>query len=191
MAEALLTARSAFPDSINQSAPQLRVESVDHLTMASVCAVKGKRDLLQSQLKQAYDIALPAPGTLVHGKDISLVWSGPDQWLAVAERTRRRDLEREIKATVSGLASVTDQSDARAVIRISGPRAKDVLAKGVPVDLHPRVFRPGMVAITHASHIGVILWQRDDAPTYELGMFRSYAHSFADWLDDSAAEFRS
>ncbi len=190
MAEDMLTALSAFPDNVNSTAPLLSTHARDDLMLASLCADKGRLDALRDAVKRAYGVGLPAPGTREEGRDIALVWNGPDHWLAVTERGRGRDLEQELKSIVTGLASVTDQSDGRVVIQISGTRARDVLAKGVPVDLHPRVFGPGAVAITHASHIGVVLWQLDAAPTYELAMFRSYAHSFADWLAHAAAEFR-
>ncbi len=190
MADQALAARSAFPSGLDTTSALVSIGTRDQLTLASLSAAEGKRDALLSVLKQAYGIELPAPGTRIEGKNVALAWTGPGQWLAAAERGGGRDLEQELKPLLAGLASVTDQSDARAVIRISGPRARDVLAKGVPVDLHPRVFKPGAVAITHASHIGIILWQLDAAPTYEIAMFRSYAQSFADWLEHSAAEFR-
>jgi len=63
-----------------------------------------------------------------------------------------------------------------------------VLAKIVPIDLHPRVFQPGDTAVTGAAHIEVQLWQLDDAPTYEILLFRGFARSFWDWLTHSAAE---
>ncbi len=103
----------------------------------------------------------------------------------------QRDLETELKAALPGLASVVDHSDGRVVIRISGPRARDVLTKGVPIDLDPRAFGPGDAAITHASHIGVILWQLDNTPTYEIALFRSYADNFVHWIEESAEEFTS
>jgi sarcosine oxidase subunit gamma len=109
--------------------------------------------------------------------------------MAIAERGGSRDLEIELKKLLGDIANVVDHSDGRVVVRISGPRARDVLVKGIPIDLHPRAFKANDVAITHVSHIGVILWQLDDQPTYELALFRSYADSFVHWLADSAAEF--
>ena len=94
-----------------------------------------------------------------------------------------------MKKKTAGLADVVDQSDGRAVIRISGPRARDVLAKGLPIDLHPRAFKANGVAISHTSHIGVIFWQTGTEPTYEIAMFRSFADSFTHWLKDAAAEY--
>jgi heterotetrameric sarcosine oxidase gamma subunit len=75
------------------------------------------------------------------------------------------------------------------VLRIGGPRARAALAKGCPLDLHPRAFGPGDTAVTAIAHVGVQLWQLDDAPTYELAVPRSMAKSFWTWLSASAAEF--
>jgi heterotetrameric sarcosine oxidase gamma subunit len=184
-----LTARSAFSDVSDVISSLLMISVRENLTAASLCAAKGKCAALVAAVKDAYGVELPATPARVEGKDVAFVWTGPEQWFAVAERGNGRDLERELKPVLAGLSSVVDQSDARAVIRISGPRASDVLAKGIPIDLHPRAFRPGMVAITHANHIGVILWQLDGAPSYELAIFRSFAESFGQWLEQSAAEY--
>ncbi len=174
--------------------PGLLVSVRETLTMASFAALRGSKDAVDTAIRAAYGVALPNGPARVEGKGVAFVWAGPDHWLAIAERTilereADRDLEAELETALAGIASVVDQSDSRIVVRIEGPRARDLLAKGVPIDLHPRVFHPGDVAITHASHIGVILWQTDEAPTYEAALFRSYADSFTHWLAESAAEY--
>ena len=191
MAEPALVASSALLHSPPINHKSLTVAAREALTMASIGATSGKQDALKAAIQSAYGVALPDKPGRVEGNGIAFVWAGPGQWLAVAERGPSRDLEVELKAALPGLASIVDHSDGRVVMRISGPRARDVLAKGVPIDLDPRAFRPGDVAITHASHIGVILWQLDNAPTYEAALFRSYADSFAHWIEEAAAEFVS
>lgn len=185
MASQPLAERSAFTHVKEMATPDLSISVRDDLTLASLAAAKGKREALVAAIQEKYGVSLPSTPERVEGNGIAFLWSGPDQWIAAAERTGGRDLERELKPVLAGLAAVTDQTDARAILRISGPRAREVLAKGVPLDLHPRVFAPGSVAITHASHIGVILWQLDAAPTYELAVFRSFAQSLADWVEES------
>ena len=74
----------------------------------------------------------------------------------------------------------------------SGSRARKSATsspRAVCIDLHPRVFRPGDVALTAIAHIGVQLWQLDDGPTYELAVFRSMAMSFWSWFEGAAAEY--
>src|SRR5947199_298030 len=75
------------------------------------------------------------------------------------------------------------------IIRVVGERARDALAKGVPIDLHPQAFRPGDAAATTVSHIGAHLWQVDDTPIYEFIVLRSFAPTFWDWLMASAAQY--
>jgi sarcosine oxidase subunit gamma len=84
---------------------------------------------------------------------------------------------------------VCGQSDGRSVVRVAGPRARDTLAKGVPIDLHPRAFQPGDAAVTVVNHIGVHFWQLDAVPSYEFCVFRSFAPSFWQWLATAAGEF--
>jgi sarcosine oxidase subunit gamma len=86
-------------------------------------------------------------------------------------------------------ASVFDQSGSRVLLELRGPRARDVLAKGVSIDLHPRAFRTGDVAVTTASHLAVHLWQVADEPVYRLLVVRTYFNSLWRWLAASAAEY--
>ena len=88
---------------------------------------------------------------------------------------------------LSGLASLSDQSSAYAVFRLSGLGARTLLQRGVSIDLDPAAFSPGSAATSVISHIGVIFWQLDNAPTYEVAVFRSLARSFRHWLDSVAA----
>jgi methylglutamate dehydrogenase subunit D len=84
---------------------------------------------------------------------------------------------------------VTDHTSAKAVVRIAGARARDALAKGCPIDLDPRVFKPGSAATTRIALIDCSLWQADSTPAYDLAVDRSIAPSFWTWLTASAAEY--
>ena len=94
-----------------------------------------------------------------------------------------------LRAVLGPFAAVTDQSDARLVLRLSGPRVRDVLAKGVAVDLHPKAFKPGDVTSTLVAYVGVQIDMLDAAPTYQLTAPRSMAGTLWSWLSASAAEF--
>jgi len=74
------------------------------------------------------------------------------------------------------------------VLQLSGPRVRDVLAKGLAIDLHPKAFKPGDVANTLIAYVGVQIDMLDDA-TWQLTAPRSMAGTFWSWLSASAAEF--
>jgi sarcosine oxidase subunit gamma len=90
--------------------------------------------------------------------------------------------------------AVTDVSESRTCIHVRGPRARDLLAKGCPLDLHPRVFGPGRCAGTLMAKAGVTLHQvagddAPDGPAYDLYTTRSFADYLWRWLEDAAREY--
>lgn len=191
MADPTLAARSAFTDLKSTAHDNLSIEVRDDLTIVSLAAGRGKSEALRAAMRDAYGVNLPDTPERVEGSGgVSVIWHGPEQWFVIAERgTGGRDLENELKPIAGSHAAIVDQGDGRAVVRVSGAHVRDVLAKGIGLDLHPKAFKPNGVAITHASHIGIVLWQADTSPAYEIAMFRSFADSFARWLTHSAAEF--
>ena len=115
-------------------------------------------------------------------------WAGPDQYFVVAETRGEGALYREVKAALAGIASVSDQSHGRVIIRISGPKVLAVLAKGTPVDLYPDEFSVGKSALTQMAHVGVHL-TRVGEDAYDLAVFRGFAESFWEWITEQAEEF--
>lgn len=187
-----LTPRSAFIGLPGRSGrtegePGVTVRPRDDLALARVVVRKGRTDDLAVAMRSRYGLDLPTTPKRVEQGGLAFIWSGPAQWLAVAEDGR--DLARELVDAIGAFAAVSDQSDGLAVLRVSGPRARDALIKGVGLDLHPRAFGPGDAAVTVISHIGPQLWQLDDRPTYEIAIYRSFAGSLWRWLEASAAEF--
>ena len=159
------------------------------LGLATVAARKGQARSLQDRVREAYGVDLPQTSRVVVGRDVSFVGYGPGQWLAVSETLASEAMARDLAERLKGLASMSDQSSGRTVIRVSGTRARDVLAKGLPVDLDPRVFPLGSAATSTISLMGVQLWQADDTRSYDIAVFRSLSESFWRWLAASAAEF--
>jgi methylglutamate dehydrogenase subunit D len=162
------------------------VEEVLDLQLATVIARAGL-DPLAARIRDTYGIDLQS-GPRRHATErLTVLGTGPRTWLAL--RQGGEPLAPELSRLLGENAAVTDQSDGYAVLRLSGPRIRATFEKGLAVDLHPRAFGTGDVAVTTCAHIGVIVWQTDEAPTYELAVFRSYAGSLWHWLAESAAEF--
>jgi sarcosine oxidase subunit gamma len=172
-----------------EGAPGLTIEERRGLGIATVAPQKGQAHALKTAVEQAYGVVLPHELRVVRGEHVSFVGYGPGQWLAVSETLTGDALARDLAQRLKGLASITDQHGGRTVLRLRGARARDVLAKGLPIDLHPRVFGPDSAATSTISLMGVQLWQVDDAPSYDIALFRSVSASFWRWLTASAAEF--
>jgi sarcosine oxidase, subunit gamma len=132
-----------------------------------------------------------APSTYVSNDTLTAIWMGPDEWLIAAGTRSAAELEAQLRAAVAehGGAAV-DVSAQRTTLRLSGPDAREVLAKGCSLDLHPKVFTKGTAAQTMLGLAGVVLIALNDAGTdYGILVRSSFARYLADWLIDAAEEF--
>jgi sarcosine oxidase, subunit gamma len=113
--------------------------------------------------------------------ELDLLWLGPDEWLAVAPTGL--DLAQRLGTALQGMHhSACDVSESRVVLEIIGPEARDVLAQGMSLDLHPRAFGPGRCAQTVLARVPVILQQIDDDPRFRLFVRTSFAPYIREWL---------
>ena len=165
--------------------PGVTITMIDHVDMATLIATGTDTTRLAAVVKALWGLELPAAGQTSTTAACALVWSGPGQWLAIPKAYDFAALV----AAFAGFAAATEQGDGRALVEIAGPAARDTLAKGLAIDLHPSVFSPGCAAVTALSHISVQIWQTDDAPTYVLSTPRTVAGHVWEWLVESAAEF--
>src|SRR5215510_6268930 len=165
--------------------PGVTIELRGTGTLAIIATRQGQRRMLSEAALSRFAVDLPDLPRRVEGRDIAFIWTGPDQWLAQGPPGK----EAQLAEAFSGLVFIVDQRHARTLLRVSGPRARDALAKGLAIDLHPRAFATGSATATSVAHIAVLLWQVDDRPTYEFAVPRSYALSFWHWLQASAAEY--
>lgn len=154
------------------------------LAIASVMARRGRSEALAAAVREQFDIALPQGPRCGHSDALTFLGTGPGRWLAIHSAPQGRFFD-GFSQQLEGLASVVDQSSALGVLRLSGDRVLEVLAKGVAIDLDATGFTVGQVAVTQIAHIGVTLWKADDAPSFDLAVARSYAGSFAHWLQAS------
>jgi heterotetrameric sarcosine oxidase gamma subunit len=159
------------------------------VSLAAVMARKGQCDVVAQNVRAGFGLSLPVSPRYVTDGSTAFVWSGPGHWLAVTADDDALAFEARLRAGLSSCASICGQSDGRCIIRVGGRSARATLAKMVPIDLHPREFAPGHAAVTLAGHIGIHLWQIDEAPSYDIAVFRSLAAALWQGLIDSSREF--
>lgn len=164
----------------------------DGLGLATVLVRKGRAEALSQRVRDRFGIDLPQGPRLTSAGDLTFAGTGPGAWLAIRE-SGGNAFASSLRDAIGDLASISDQSDGYAVLRLTGPKLRDTLAKIVPIDVHPRAFAPGDVASTVASHMGATLWRLQDADdgsqVFEVAVFRSLAVSFWHALSQAAAEF--
>jgi sarcosine oxidase subunit gamma len=117
------------------------------------------------------------------------LWLGPAEWLYVAPARDGWALERELARALAPVGGhAVDVSHGRAVLRLSGPPVREVLAAGCPIDLHPRGLPAGSCAQTLFGKINVLVHALADGTAFELYVGRSYADALADGLIAAARD---
>jgi sarcosine oxidase subunit gamma len=142
-------------------------------------------------VRDSFGVELPlAANTVARSDALTALWLGPRSWLLVAgEDPPPSDYAAARDALNAAGAALFDVSAARVAWTVSGPRAADVLAKGCPLDFHPRAFTAGTCAQSVYGHVGVLVARCDDAPAFALLAPRSYAREVWHALCESAAQY--
>ena len=96
----------------------------------------------------------------------------------------------EAPPQVSADCKLTPLSHSRTRIYLEGAPARDVLAKGIPLDFHVSSFTPGMFAQTGLHHTPVTVHCIGET-RFELYALRTFAISVWEWLSDAALEYSS
>lgn len=153
----------------------------------SMAARRDAGPALAALAQRRLGVAMPPPGKWIAAGGLTFICTAPEQWLVLQDHDDGT-LFGTLAAAMEEQALLIELSGSRVAVRVSGPGAREALAKGLPIDLHPCAMRPGDAAATVAAHLSVLVWQVDDAPTYDLMCASSFSGSFHRWLELAGAE---
>jgi len=168
----------------NNSSTNVILQDRSGLAIAQVFAKKGKTAAVAKKLGIS---AKPRVAT-VH-EDYTALPMAPGQWMMFANEGADGSFKRKLEEQVFKIGYVSEQSHSRAIIRISGAKVLDVLAKECRLDLHPSVAGAGFCAQTIMAQIGVLVHKVDEDPTFDLIVFAGFADGFWHWITHAADEF--
>ena len=131
-------------------------------------------------MRGAFGLDLPPAGRAATAGELTALWMQPSAWLLARPPSEPGALARRVKDACGEMGSVVDQVQGRAVLCLSGDKARVVLARICRLDLHPSTFHPGCVAATPVAELPCLLYQCDDTPSFELIVTASCAGWFAE-----------
>jgi sarcosine oxidase subunit gamma len=144
---------------------------------------KGLKSL-DKAIKAAVGTKAPAQRRIEVSGDRACGWMSPDEYLLVMPYA---EVPKALAALAKALAGehhlAVDVSDARAVFRIEGDNAADVLRKLSPTDMDQ--LAPGELRRSRTAQVPAAFWQQDGG--YTLVCFRSVAGYVMGLLSHSAA----
>jgi methylglutamate dehydrogenase subunit D len=163
----------------------------DGLGIARIAMRTGQGARLAELFRASFRVEPPhGPRRVSHG-DVAVAGVAPETWLATRDGAGN-DFAQSLRQSLGDCASVSDQSDAYAILRLTGPRVRAALAKLTPIDIHPRSFHVNSVAQTLCGYVNVTLWRLEDSqgdPVFEIWVGRSLAVSLYQAISHGAAEF--
>jgi sarcosine oxidase subunit gamma len=144
-----------------------------------------------SSFQAATGVALPsAANTVSTGGGRQILWLGPNEWWVTGADGEADALVEKLREHFVGQHAIAcDVSESRAILALKGGKARDVLMRGVSLDLHPRAFRVGQCAQTGLSRANALLHLVDDTPTFEVYVLKSFSDYLWRWLEKVAADF--
>ena len=159
-----------------------RVREIGPLGMISL---RAKADVpgLADAVRHVTRTGLPEIRRIEVAGECAAGWMSPDEYLLILPYGDTEAAMVALGKALQGqhhLAVVV--SDARAVFRIEGAKADQVLAKLAPVDLAGMA--PGELRRTRAAQVAAAFWRQDDG--YSLVCFRSTAAYVMGLLEHSA-----
>jgi sarcosine oxidase subunit gamma len=174
-----LTAAAAKGDA---AGADLLIGEAAHRTIVNIRGDGG--DAFKAAVRSVTGVDLPTtPNTTAKAGDFRILWLGPTEWWVVSSNADTAKLVDDLRAAFNGQhAAVIDVSESRTVISISGPSARDVLARGCSLDLHPRVFTTGQCAQTGLTKANIVLDQISDAPGFDIYVLKSFADYLWQWF---------
>ncbi|MER8828912.1 sarcosine oxidase subunit gamma [Mesorhizobium sp. M0938] len=171
--------------------PGISLTEIRNFDLIQIMARRGKAADLASAAKARFGMAAPDVPKAVSASDMTLIWSGPDQFLALSKGGKHA--MDTLSQAFSQSASLSDQSHARALISVSGAKARAMLAKLSSIDLHPAALPVGAGAATSIDHTSVNLWrggdQTDGQAVFNLLVFATFAESLWHTMLGAAAEY--
>jgi sarcosine oxidase subunit gamma len=164
------------------------IANIEEIGLQGMITLRG--DLSKAAVKKAATsvtgVEMPAQGQANHDGDFGICWMSTDELLVLCPHDQVADrLAKMHKALGNAHALAVDVSDARACLRISGPSAREVMAKLTPVDLSPDAFKPGMFRRTRMAQVAAAFWVVD-RETFQVVSFRSNAQYVFDLLKVAA-----
>jgi sarcosine oxidase, subunit gamma len=155
--------------------------------------LRGDPALVDAAVKAVAGLSLPEPCRAMRDAETAVLWIGPDEHWIVTAADRAPALAAALGDSLAGIHhQIVDVSDYYATIKVSGPRAREMLMKLTTLDLHPRAFAEGQVAGSMFGHAQAYLWQRvsdGEGPAFELFVRRTMADYMWCLLAEAGREF--
>ncbi|MDW7746541.1 sarcosine oxidase subunit gamma [Halomonas sp.] len=166
--------------------------------MAGHLVLRGGAIVLDEAVRQVLGVGLPGrPNTLTldESGERSIQWLSPDEWLVIVPGGEEFALEKRLREALGDARdtsvknyAIVNASGGQTLLELTGDKARELLMKSTPYDVHPEAFPVGKGVTTVFAKANLIL-RRPTEERWELVLRRSFADYLYRWILDAGAEY--
>jgi sarcosine oxidase subunit gamma len=132
-------------------------------------------------------LTLPARGRVAGARDTLMLCVRPQRWLFLSPSAAAGLAVTHWQEASAGVAAAVDLSSALLALYVAGPKARDALARGCRLDLHPAAFPSGTTTATLIAQVSAIIAALPCG--FLLLTPATTGRHFRDWLSAAARPF--
>jgi sarcosine oxidase, subunit gamma len=181
---------SPLAELLGQRPRQLSVDGRDcalaEIPFVDMLVLRGDADDARfvQAVRNATGMQLPLrPNSASIEAQRQLLWLGPDEWLFKSRDGQGEAVAAALDSVLYGIwGAVVDVGHGNTTLSVQGAGAADLLSRGCPLDLHPRMFPAGSLAQSHIAKAAVTVLCLQAGTQFELTVRRSFADYLVRWL---------
>ncbi len=168
-------------NNIVQKCAEIKFQELPFMTKINLRGNPNDKKFMSSA-NEALNAILPIkPNTYITIDSLKIIWLGPNEWLIIDEKEDdKQDLFSKLENSFTSQdVSVTDVSENRTVIRITGAKIFILLAKFLTLNLENSLNNSSSVAQTLFIKVPVLLMRHhkhNTEPTIDIFTNRSHAN---------------
>ena len=176
----------SLKDEIIEEYNGIKIQELSHVNKINL-RLDPNNNISMSSCGKILGAVLPTkPNTYVKNEKIKIIWLGPNEWMVISDQ--ENELFIKLKNELGDLeASVTDVSENRTIIRLSGKKIFTLLSKFLVLDLEKNLGTQSSCAQTLFVKVPILLIRNEDnneIPVIDIFINRSHANYIYSLLVD-------
>ena len=166
----------SLKDEIIEEYNGIKIQELSHVNKINL-RLDPKNQYFISKCSKILLTTLPIkPNTYNKNGQTKIIWLGPNEWLIV--NNNENELLIKLKNKIGDLeASVTDVSENRTVIRISGKKILILLSKFLTINLEKNLLNDFSCAQTLFAKVPILLVKNHNIEDMQIDIFANRSHA--------------
>ena len=179
----MIKRKNAILDLINENIIEysgIKFREIPFVQKLNIRGDSNNKNFMSQNGKVLQTVIPTKPNTYTDNGKLKILWLGPNEWLIVKER---ENSEKDLISKLEDISnhegsSITDVSDSRTIIRISGKKLYTLLSKFLVIDLDNNLSNESSVVQTLFVKVPIIIVRnRNNKEEIEIDLYTNISHA--------------